>query len=94
MNRHEAKAILKDEFAKLAALSYRELVACLLDRKERFDVAGPSGARYHVELEASWDDVPEGNLRIVGTIDDGGWRRLLPLAEVAIRAADGSFAGN
>lgn len=94
MNRHEAKAILKGEFDKLAVLSYRELVACLLDRKERFDVVGSSGAQYHVELEASWDDLPEANLRIVGAIDDGGWRRLLPLTEVAIRAADGSFVGS
>jgi hypothetical protein len=93
MNRHEAKAVLKGEFDKLAVLSYRDLVACLVDRKERFDVVGSSGARYHVELEVSWDDVPEGNLRIVGAIYDGGWRRLLPVTKVAIRAADGSFIG-
>ena len=85
MNRKEAKAVLKCEFDKLAVLSYRELVTCLLDRSERFDVVGSSGARYHVELDASWDDLPEGNLRIVGAIDDGGWRRLLPVTEIVIR---------
>jgi hypothetical protein len=93
MNRNEAKAILNIEFEKLALLSYRELVACLLDRRERFDVIGSSGARYHVALEASWDDLPQANLRVVGAIDDGGWRRVLPLTRVGIRAPDGSLVG-
>jgi hypothetical protein len=54
---------------------------------------GPSGARYRVALTAEWDDDPGGNLRVIGSIHDGGWRRFLPLVQAFIRARDGSFIG-
>jgi hypothetical protein len=93
VNRREAKTILRTELEKLRAFSYPELVSRLLDRKETLTIAAPSGKRYYVELQAQWDDVPDQNLRVFGSIHDGGWRRFLPLAQLFIRAPNGSFIG-
>ena len=90
---HEAKTILSGELERLRRLSYDELVARFLSRQETVEVVGPSGAQYQVQLQADWDDDPAGNLRVVAAIHDGGWRRFLPLAQVFVRAPDGSFVG-
>jgi hypothetical protein len=74
-------------------MTYPELVDRLLETEEAFHVTGPSGTHYYLRLKASWDDLPDGNLRVVGSIDDRGWRRFLPLVQLFIRAADGSFVG-
>jgi len=59
---------------------------------ETLEVSGPSGTTYQVEPEALWDGGQEGDLRVV-TVDDGGWRALIPLGESFILARDGSFVG-
>jgi hypothetical protein len=87
----EARAILGAEVEKLRACSYSELVERLLDKQETFEVTGPSGSWYQVELQAFWDDKPAGNLRVIGAIDDGGWRAFVPLSDDFILAPDGSF---
>jgi len=38
-----------------------------------------------------WDSLPDGNLRIMASIDDGGWRALLPLTESLIMKPDGTL---
>jgi hypothetical protein len=47
-----------------------------------------------VEVLALWDEGrPGGNLRVMVSIDDGGWRAFKPLTEDFIIAPDGSFVG-
>src|SRR5438874_858878 len=46
-----------------------------------------------VEVEALWDDRPDGNVRVMGSIDDGGWRAFVPLTESFVMACDGSLVG-
>ena len=94
MDSVEAKAVLGAELTKLRALSYTDLVERLLDRHETFEVAGPSGVRYQIELQAFWDDKPGRNLRVVAAIDDGGWRAFVPVTDDFILAPDGSFVGD
>ena len=36
---------------------------------------------FQVEIQAVWDDKSGGVLRIIGNIDDGGWRAWLPLSD-------------
>ena len=36
---------------------------------------------------------PGGNVRVIGSIDDGGWRAFVPLSDSFIKAADGRFVG-
>jgi hypothetical protein len=93
LNRQEAKRILRIELDKHRVMTYPELVNRFLDTEEAFEVTGPSGASYHVRVKASWDELPDGDLRVVALIHDGGWRQFLPLAQLFIRAPDGSFVG-
>ncbi|HEY7731875.1 MAG TPA: hypothetical protein VH950_13420 [Gaiellaceae bacterium] len=81
MSDDEAKGILRSEFLKLRALGYEALVDRLEGKKEQVDVTGSTGADYHVELEAFWDNREERQLRVVASIDDGGLRAFLPFTE-------------
>jgi hypothetical protein len=56
-------------------------------------VSGPPGTTYQVETEAFWDRGREGDLRLMVTVDDGGWRAFAPLGESFILARDGTFVG-
>lgn len=91
MDKAEAKGILAAEIEKLRANSYSELVERLLDSQDTLEVTAASGTWYQIELQAFWDDKPGGNLRVTGSIDDGGWRAYVPLTDDFILAPDGSF---
>ena len=79
MNDEEAKGILRAEVIKLRPSGYDGLVARLAGKQERFEVVGLSGATYHIEFEGFWDG--GDNLRVVGSVDDGGGRALLPFTD-------------
>lgn len=84
---------MEEELAKLRQVTYSQLVARLLDKQENVERVGGTGTRYQIELQAFWDNEPNGNLRVMAAIDDGGWRAFIPLTEAFIRAPDGSFIG-
>jgi hypothetical protein len=90
MNNAEAKAILSKELRAFAARPYNELVG-LMRRTEVNNVVGVSGVSYQIELNIFWDFEPEKDLRIMGSIDDGGWRAILPLTESLIMKPDGTL---
>jgi hypothetical protein len=92
MNKEEARAILAAEIATLRTWSYNELRGLELDPTGG-DVVAPSGARHQVEMDAVWDDKKGANLRVIVSVDDGGWRAFAPLSESFIVAPDGSFVG-
>jgi hypothetical protein len=46
---------------------------------------------YQIEIEVFWDNQRGGNVRVMGSIDDGGWRAFMPLTRDFIKAPDGSF---
>jgi hypothetical protein len=46
-----------------------------------------------VEIQTFWDSQPGGNVRVMGSIDDGGWRAFLPLSRSFIKSAVDSFVG-
>lgn len=54
---------------------------------------GASGAAYQFEIEVFWDDKPGGDVRVMGSIDDGGLRAFLPLCEAFIMSPSGRFVG-
>jgi hypothetical protein len=33
-----------------------------------------------LEIQIQWDNNPGGDVRVMGAIDDGGWRAFLPLS--------------
>ena len=91
MDTAEARQLLAAKLAELRQLSYGDLLryrepVCV-------EVAGPSGVVYQVEVEAFWDDRKRRDLRVLASIDDGGWRAFSPLCDDFIVATDGSFVG-
>jgi hypothetical protein len=92
MNNAEAESLLQTELAKYRAKKYRELVG-LVGTPQTSEVAAPSGTKYQLEIQALWDDQPNGVLRLVGAIDDRGARASLPLTESFLLSPSGEFVG-
>lgn len=92
MNTEEARTLLASELSAWRARPYADLVSQMKE-PFAFEIEATSGARYQVEIEVFWDDKPEGNVRVIGSIDDGGWRAFAPLSDSFIMAPDGSFVG-
>lgn len=95
MDKQDALGALRQRLARMRVQSYTDLVANWLDQPESVQILGRSGVEYQVEIEGFWDDPRQegGNLRIFGSIDDGGWRAFSPLTDSFIVAPDGSFIG-
>ena len=86
MDRQEALALLTTELDKYRGLTYDQLVERVGD--EDFpDVVGPSGVQYQLEIQVVWDDQPGGTVRVLGSIDDGGWRAFVPLCDSVLKSA-------
>ena len=92
MDSDEARELLLAELERYRQTPYRELRR-LLKEQDHFEVAGPSGTNYQIEIQAFWDSGPEGNLRIRGAVDDGGLRAFVPLIEDFIVTPAGTFVG-
>jgi hypothetical protein len=92
MNKAEAKSLLSQELSRYRELPYAELFS-LIDHIEAFERAAPSGVTYQIEMQVFVDDVSRQTLRVLGSIDDGGWRAFAPLCDSFILAPDGSFVG-
>jgi hypothetical protein len=54
---------------------------------------GASGTAYQVQTRAYWDAGPQGNIRVVVSIDDGGWRFGWPMNDSFILSPQESFVG-
>lgn len=78
MNKAEALAILEAKLDEYRGRSYPEL-RTRLRQDEHVGAVGPSGVEYQIEIQVFWDHKPEGDIRVSGSIDDGGWRAWVPL---------------
>jgi hypothetical protein len=90
LDKAEAQKILDAEAAALRSRPYEELRA-LIKESEHKEVTSPSGKWYQIESLAVWDGKPEGDLRIMVSIDDGGLRAIVPMTRNVLVAPDGSF---
>lgn len=94
MDHEEALDVLGRFLIPLRELSYAELrertTNGVIDIHE---ATGASGAMYQVEIQYFWDGDPGVNVRVLGAVDDGGLRALMPVAGDFIKAPDGSFVG-
>ena len=93
MNKDEARAVLEAELAGLRNETYSALVQRMSESVLTCERSGPSGAKYQLEVQVFWDDHPGGNIRVMGSIDDGRWRAFVPLSSDFIKSSDGSFVG-
>lgn len=93
MDKKEGKDILAKQVEVYRKRAYADLLY-LLKTQDTMEVTGASGAVYQLEFQAVWDSTKGGNLRVIGEIDDGGWRSFFfPLTDNFILAPDGSFVG-
>lgn len=73
MDREEALSLLNAHLGQYRKLSYAELAA-KIGHEEFPAVVGPSGTEYQMEIHICWDHKPDGDVRVMGSIDDGTFR--------------------
>jgi len=79
-NRVEAKGELQRLLSEHQALSYEAWVA-RLGQIKRIEFTCASGHCYQATVEPLWDDAPQGAVRVLVSIDDGGVGAYHPLTE-------------
>lgn len=91
MTQEEAIRLLEQELEGFRREPYPDLAHRIDGGSLNYERLGPAGKRYQVEVLFLWDSRPGGNVRVMGSIDDGGWRALMPVTRSFIKSADGSF---
>jgi hypothetical protein len=93
MNKEEALSVAREQLVHYRSQKYEQLLR-LLENPDALVGVGPSGVKYHLQVEAVWDDPPKPDLRVWAVIDDGSlWRSISPLSQDFIIRPDGSFVG-
>ncbi len=92
MDREKAMAVLAEQLERYRTKSYTELKD-LLGQVDAYEVATADGFAYQIEIQVFWDSKPDGDIRVIGAIDDGGWRAFSPLSDDFIITPDGAFLG-
>jgi hypothetical protein len=88
MDKVEARSLLEDFLADLKTRS-RENLQGLLSNPICLEKTGASGVIYQIEYQAVWDEEPGGELRIIASIDDGGFlSALIPMTSGFILPPD------
>lgn len=85
-----AQKVLDKWLAKLRTVSYQEL-ASRVGSVTTDDVARDGARSWQLEVEVSWDDEPNGNVRVMVSIDDGGLRAFVPMTGDFIKSPSGEF---
>jgi hypothetical protein len=92
VNEQEAKNLLYEHLKEFRRRPYAELVA-LLEQPQTAEISGTSGTKYQLEVQVFWDGPRNGNVRVLGSIDDGGLRAFVPLTDSFILGPSGVFIG-
>lgn len=92
MNKTEALHVLLEQLRLWRKRSWSDL-RNEIGRSQRFEVTAESGTWYQGKIQAFWDDKPDGAIRVIASVDDGGWRAFVPLTADFILAPDGTFVG-
>jgi hypothetical protein len=90
MDKTEALAVLETHLLEWRERTYSDLAA-FLKTPVTTEIQGPTGVTYQVQVQVVWDGRKGGDLRVLGAVDDGGWRAFHPLCSDFIMAPDGSF---
>ena len=87
MDREEAIGLLNAKLDDYRQIPYAELVS-KIDTNVVIEVSGPSGVEYQIEIQVMWDHKPNGDIRVLGAIDDGGLRAFMPFCSDLIVRPD------
>jgi hypothetical protein len=87
-----AQKVLDKWLAMLRRVSYQELVSRI--GSATTDEVARDGERFwQLEVQVFWDDEPNGNVRVMVSIDDGGLRAFVPMTSDFIKSPSGEFVG-
>ena len=92
MNTVAAQRVLNEWLVKLRTVPYREL-ASRVDSVTTDEVVRDSERSWQLEVQVLWDDEPNGNVRVMVSIDDGGLRAFVPMTESFVKSPSGDFVG-
>jgi hypothetical protein len=83
MDKSEAQKVLGEQLARFG--KYTEVVPLVeAGHVENFEICGTSGTTYKVEVQFFWEDKRKRNVRVFGSIDDGGIRAFVPLTQTLL----------
>jgi len=85
-----ARQLLKDELANLKTRSY-SFFSQSVNRTTHKKIIGQDGAHYQIEIEVFWDNRRGGDIRVIGSVDDGHSRAAAPVTEDFIITPSGTF---
>jgi hypothetical protein len=88
MDNDEAIRVLEFELDHFRLKADDDVVARIGGEPVTYEKPGGSGATYQLEFEFFWDDEPNGAARVMGSVDDGGWRSFLPVTRSIIKTVD------
>jgi hypothetical protein len=90
MDKNEATTVLNQQMASFVRRSYAELIA-LVNQPQSAHASGALDTTYQIEFNVFYDAGTSGDLRIIGSIDDGGTRALVPLTKSEIMKPNGEL---
>lgn len=79
MNRIEAKWQLLRGLAQYRDLSYDQLCS-QIGEPRIVEQRGATGTLYQLEFDIFWDSHPGSDIRVLASIDDGGWSAWVPMS--------------
>ena len=92
MDKEKARAVLAEALRPYRAKSYAAL-RDFIGEIDVYQIANPDGPDFQIEIQAIWDGKPDSDIRVLGSIDDGGWSAFAPPSDSFAMAPDGSFVG-
>ena len=93
MNKEEALRVLEQELNAFRGESYAELAARIDQGPIVSERTGHDSTVYQIEIQVVWDGPKGGDVRAIGSVDDGSWRALVPVTRSFIKSADGRLVG-
>lgn len=92
MDKNEAQGMLEGELDLYRKKTYVELVE-LIGEIFAYEIEAPSGRPYQIEIQMRWDLKEGGEIRVLGSVDDGGWRAFFPLTHGFLMNPAGEIIG-
>jgi len=93
MNKSEAESLISGKLKDYRSKTYQELTAMIDSDPIAYELTGSDEKTYQLEIEVFWADKKDGNVRVSGSIDDGGLKAFFPLTCSFIKVPSGDFIG-
>ena len=93
MDKKEANQIINEQLKKYRSKTYKELTLLIGAEAITYEIPGKNNVKYQIEIQAFWDNKPNGDIRVSGSIDDCGLRAFFPLTEDFIKDSNNNFVG-